>query len=401
MKKAEIDKYLQIYRKALLEDCIPFWTKHSLDRDCGGFFSCLDRTGKVTSTDKWVWLQGRQAYMYSALCNHIEKRQEWLDIALATLKFLEKYDFTKEGTCHFHLTREGKVVEGPISLFTDTFVMYGMAEYAIAAKDGARLARAKQHYLDTDRRMMDKKSVALYPFVDAHKVTHHSVSMMMIEVGQTIYRADPDPKVRAIIDRSLDRILNHHARWDKRVFLETLGPKLEVLDTPAGRVFNPGHAIETAWFTMHQGLQRKDSDVVRRAADIVEFSMEKCWDPEFGGMISLLTSDGSEPEPPDWFKTVGLDKYAKVWWVHTEGIYATLCAYALTGKESFADWFRKVHDFSFGHFPDTEYGEWFGALKRDGTPIGTDKGDAWKGVFHLPRALMWTIARLKEMLEKA
>ena len=39
-------------------------------------------------------------------------------------------------------------------------------------------------------------------------------------------------------------------------------------------------------------------------------------------------------------------------------------------------------------FIDTEYGEWFGYLHRDGT-ISTDlKGNMYKGPFHIPRMYM-------------
>ena len=39
----------QRYRGALLDDVIPFWEKHSLDRECGGYFTCLERDGTLFS----------------------------------------------------------------------------------------------------------------------------------------------------------------------------------------------------------------------------------------------------------------------------------------------------------------------------------------------------------------
>ena len=47
------------YKKELLEQVVPFWLEHSQDRQCGGYFTCLLRDGKVFDTDKFIWLQGR------------------------------------------------------------------------------------------------------------------------------------------------------------------------------------------------------------------------------------------------------------------------------------------------------------------------------------------------------
>ena len=74
--------------------------------------------------------------------------------------------------------------------------------------------------------------------------------------------------------------------------------------------------------------------------------------------------------------------------VHNEALYATLLAYYLTGEDEWLEWFKKVHDWSFTHFPDTRHGEWFGYLRRDGTVSSRVKGNMWKGPFHLPRALL-------------
>jgi len=55
------------YRDALLEDVMPFWEQHSVDWERGGYFTCLDREGKVYDTDKFIWLQARQVWTFSML----------------------------------------------------------------------------------------------------------------------------------------------------------------------------------------------------------------------------------------------------------------------------------------------------------------------------------------------
>ncbi len=59
----------RLYRDALLQDVLPFWERHSIDREQGGYFTCLDRAGHVFDTDKFVWLQARQVWTFSMLYN--------------------------------------------------------------------------------------------------------------------------------------------------------------------------------------------------------------------------------------------------------------------------------------------------------------------------------------------
>lgn len=44
------------YKEELLNNVLPFWIQHSQDKECGGYFTCLDQFGKVFDTDKFIWL---------------------------------------------------------------------------------------------------------------------------------------------------------------------------------------------------------------------------------------------------------------------------------------------------------------------------------------------------------
>ena len=83
----------------------------------------------------------------------------------------------------------------------------------------------------------------------------------------------------------------------------------------------------------------------------------------------------------------------KFWWPHCEALIATLLAWTLTGDEKYARRHRQVHEWSFRHFPDPEFGEWYGYLHRDGRVSVPLKGNMWKGPYHLPR-MLWYCWRL-------
>ena len=68
-----IHDYPKVYRENLLNDVIPFWLEHSKDEEYGGYFTCLDRKGHVYDTDKFIWLQCREAWCFAMLYNWLKK----------------------------------------------------------------------------------------------------------------------------------------------------------------------------------------------------------------------------------------------------------------------------------------------------------------------------------------
>ena len=100
----DFKKLANQYRDELLDNVLPFWLEHSQDGEYGGYFSCLDREGKVFDTDKFIWLQGREVWMFSMLYNKVEKRQEWLDCAVQGGEFLKNTDMMEIITGTFHST---------------------------------------------------------------------------------------------------------------------------------------------------------------------------------------------------------------------------------------------------------------------------------------------------------
>ena len=81
----DFKKLANRYKTELLDSVLPFWLKNSIDKEYGGYFSCLDRDGSVYDTDKFIWLQGREVWLFSMLCNKLGKKQEWLDAAITRL----------------------------------------------------------------------------------------------------------------------------------------------------------------------------------------------------------------------------------------------------------------------------------------------------------------------------
>lgn len=380
MRRERIDQLHRQYHDALLTDVIPFWLRHSLDRESGGFLTCLDRDGSVFSTDKGMWMQGRGLWLFSRLFNTLEPREEWLDAAEMGFDFVMKHGFDVDGRMFYTTTRDGRPLRKRRYLFTETFGVIGCAEYARATGNELALQRAR----DTYRLIVDLSRTpgALEPkvFPDARRTKSHAMPMIMLATTQVLRQVDSDPLYTEVIDNSLDQILSDFLKPDERALFETVGANGERLDSPEGRCINPGHAIETSWFIMREGQQRNDSSLIQSALDILNWSLEWGWDKEHGGILYFIDVEGKPPEQLEWDM--------KLWWPHTEALYALLLAHHLTGQATYANWYEKVHEWTFSHFPDSEYGEWFGYLHRDGSLSIPLKGSIWKGPFHVPRALL-------------
>jgi N-acylglucosamine 2-epimerase len=389
LETARVAELREQYREALFGDVLPFWLRHSLDGEYGGYLTCLDRDGSVYGTDKSMWMQGRGTWLLSKLYNTVEKREEWLDAATCGYEFLTRYGFDDDGRMFFAATREGRPLRKRRYLFTETFGAIACAQYAQATGDEGALQRAR----DTYRLTIDlyRTPGALPPkIIRETRVTKaHAMPMILLSTSQELRQVDPDPLYGEVIDASLDEVLNDFVKRQERALFETVGPNGERLDSPEGRCICPGHAIETAWFIMHEGRHREDASLIERACEILDWSLDWGWDAEHGGILYFVDAEGKPPEQLEWDM--------KLWWPHTEALYALLLAHHLTGAAKYAQWYETVHEWTFGRFPDPEHGEWFGYCHRDGSLASRLKGSMWKGPFHVPRGLLYCWRLLEEM----
>src|SRR4051794_14447995 len=126
----ELAKSAARYRKDLLDSVIPFWMKYAPDREFGGYFTCLDRDGSVYDTRKYIWLQGRQVWMFSRLYNQLEPRPEWLESARHAIEFLRRHAFDSQGRVYFSLTREGLPDAFQRKPYAAVFLVLALLEYS-------------------------------------------------------------------------------------------------------------------------------------------------------------------------------------------------------------------------------------------------------------------------------
>ena len=377
MDAARRNELIALYRDGLLNDTLPFWMKHCVDREHGGFMMSVDRDGTLIDTDKGVWQQGRFTWLLGELYNNVEARDEWLELAKHGAQFIDEHCFdAADGRMWFHVTREGRPIRKRRYAFSESFAAIAYGELAKATGDAQYAEKA----MVTFRRFLDHSldpGGAESKYTDTRPMTGLGVPMITIITAQELRDSIDLPNANEWIDRSIEDIRRLHLNEDLQCVLETVSPKGELVDHFNGRTLNPGHALEGAWFVMQEGKRRGDDGLIRMGCQMLDWMWERGWDKEYGGIFYYVDVKGL-PVQEYWHDM-------KFWWPQNEAIIATLLAYTLTGNPKYAAWHKMIHDWAYAHFPDPEQGEWYGYLHRDGRISTTLKGNLWKGPFHLPR----------------
>lgn len=379
------------YRASLVDDVFPFWMKYGLDRVHGGVYTCVDRDGTLMDTTKSVWFQGRFGFTAAYAYNHIEKNPQWLAASKSCIDFIEAHCFAPDGHMYFEVTEDGVGLRKRRYVFSEAFAAIAMSEYAIASGDRTYAEKALELFKRMQR-FLSEPGFLPPKYEPSVKMQGHSITMILVNVASCLRNAIADPCLDAQIDRSIEALRDCFMHPEYQALLETVGPDGEFIDTLMGRTINPGHCIETAWFLLEEakrrGWEKKLSDM---ALTIFNWSWKWGWDEESGGLLNFRDCKG--------FPNQDYSQDMKFWWPHCEAIICTLYAYEATGDERYLALHKQVSDWTWSHFPDPEYGEWYGYLHRDGTPAHLAKGNLFKGPFHIPRMLVKARELCLEILE--
>jgi N-acylglucosamine 2-epimerase len=381
----ELKKYAVQYQKELLESVIPFWMNHSKDPDFGGYFTCLNRRGEVFDTDKFIWLQGREVWIFSMLYNKVEKKQEWLNMALHGAEFLKKHGMDAQGNWYFSLTREGKPLVQPYNIFSDCFAAMAYSELYKASGNEEYKQIALNTFSNILKRQENPKGLYNKSYPGSRPLKNFALPMIMCNLSLIMEDLLGAAFVNEAVQHLVKEVMEDFLDKESGLILENVTPEGKFSDSFEGRLMNPGHTNESMWFMMDLAVRNNDKYLIDKSIQILLRSTENGWDKKHGGIFYFLDIKGHPVQQLEWDQ--------KLWWVHIETLISMAKGYRLTGNEACKNWFETIHEYTWRHFKDPEYAEWFGYLNRQGEPLLELKGGKWKGCFHIPRGLyeIWKI----------
>lgn len=364
-------------KNILVENILPFWLKNGIDYENGGIYTSVDRSGKIYGREKSVWFQGRALWTFSKAYNVIDKNPEYLKAAENIYNFLDKCTDT-DGRMFFTVTTDGREIQKRRYYFSETFAAIGCAEFYKATGRADALENAHR-YFDVAYecfkgiRKNDPKFNA-----ENHNFKALSPVMIMLATAQVLRSFDKDKYV-PIAEECLNEML-HGGYNTEKALMENVTQNGGFSDTPTGRIVNPGHSFEAAWFIMSEGVLTENQEAIDVAKEIIDKTYPLGWDEKHGGIIAFTDVNNNPPVQLEWDM--------KLWWPQCEAMIATRLAYLVLKDENYNKMFEQLEEYCDKYFVDKEYGEWYGYLHYDNTPSTDLKGNIFKGPFHIPRFYM-------------
>ena len=391
--KIDFKELENLYKKELFDNVLPFWLDNSLDNEFGGYFTCLDRKGKVFDTDKFIWLQGRQVWMFAMLYNNVEKRQEWLDAAIHGAEFLKKYGHDGNYNWYFSLAQDGTPLVHPYNIFSYTFATMAFGQLSKATGNEEYAEIAKRTFEIILEKKDNPKGEWNKAFPGGRSLKNFALPMILSNLALEIEYLLDEETLNQTIEDVVHEVMNVFLRPELGgIVVENVNEDGTLSDTFDGRLVNPGHAIESMWFIMDLGVRLNRPELIEQAVETTLTMIEYGWDKEHGGIYYFMDRLGHPTQQLEWDQ--------KLWWVHIETLISLLKGYHLTGNEKCLEWYEKVHDYTWTHFKDPEHPEWWGYLNRQGEVLLDLKGGKWKGCFHVPRGMYQCWKTLEEINKK-
>ena len=392
----DIDKLIQQYKEELLDNVIPFWLNKSQDKEYGGYFSCLRGNGDVFDTDKFIWLQARQVWMFSMLYNKVEKKQEWLDCAIQGAEFLKKHGHDGNYNWYFSLDREGKPLMEPYNIFSYTFASMAFGQLSLATDNQEYADIAKKTFDVILSRRDNPKAKWNKAHAGTRDLKNFALPMILSNLSLEIEHLIDKDFLQQTIEECIHEVMDVFRRPELGgIIVENVHLDGSLSDSFDGRLVNPGHGIEAMWFIMDLGERLNRPELIEEAVKTTLITLEYGWDKEHGGLFYFIDRLGHP--------TQQLEADQKLWWVHIETLISLLKGYQHTGSKECLEWYKKVHDYTWSHFKDQDNPEWWGYLNRQGEVLFDLKGGKWKGCFHVTRGMYqcWkTLEKINLMRKK-
>jgi N-acylglucosamine 2-epimerase len=369
-------------RRHVLEQVLPFWRRHSVDTIEGGFMTCLDRRGDVYDTAKPAAMNARMVFAFS-IGHELDPGGGHLDLARHGVDFLERTWDREHGGWPNLSNRDGSVREHGKRLFTQAYVLYGLAHYARVAEDGALLERLVDFYDLVEARAWDPVHSGYYASCNPDwsvKTDWKTICVQLdfMKVVHVLHELTGDSRFADRMSELADLVAFRMRDPGSGVVLEYFHRDWRYHPEPRRDTLELGHNLKAVRWLLETG----DPRYLEAAQETLDFALTRGWDERHGGFWQHLRRSGR------------LAAKEKEWWAECEGLWALLLMHRETGDPVLLDRAQELMRFCFTHFADPEHGDWYMSCRRDGRPADERKGGIYKAAYHVVDACMAPISLL-------
>ena len=191
---------------------------------------------------------------------------------------------------------------------------------------------------------------------------------------------------KSAVDAVLHEIM--HEFLDRRTdtLREYILPEGAFVNTPEGRRLNVGLTFQTVGYLLDFCA---GNDNRKLAAQVVAWGLRMCeraWDEATSGLNQYVDMKGQPSIYPG-----AQQKWA---WVQAEAIGCLVKGYFQTRHPDCLKWFKRIHDYTFAHFPDPKHIGWHVVIDQHRSPLLSAKAIPETNCFSLIKCLAETAQTL-------
>jgi cellobiose epimerase len=405
MIKKDIEAFQKRVKSELYDNIIPFWQKHTVDNEFGGFVGHVGLDLKIDKrANKGLILNARILWTFAAMYR-FDADPKHLELAKRAYDYLNEYFRDKQfGGVFWQVDYRGQCADDSKKIYGQAFYIYALAEYYLATKDAGALERANEMFELIEKHSFDKANTGYFEVCnhdwtiaegarlsdkDMNEKKSMNTHLHVIESYTNLYRCEHSEhkpivaeKILGLIDNFTRRIIDRKTFHFNHFFDELWRPK--------SNSYTFGHDIEGSWL-LYEAAEILEKPAIKKAVADIALEMAEVV------LNEAIDKDGGLLYEGRGGQIINSDKE---WWPQAEAVVGFLNAYQLCGKEHFLQAALNSWNFIDRCIVDHKGGEWFMKTSRDGTPDLTDpKVSEWKCPYHNTRTCLETIHRLNAISE--